>query len=147
MSKRSQESSSPWWPTAKALARCLVSRESVFVRQHYSSNPRNSGSTRDSQVWTWEERNSKSGSYSVQHASENREYDSEDSGGLSDTLASGNREYVRKVVQNMKDRLRCDESISETSLNSGKMDISIWTRCMASSTQAALHMDPSYKKN
>ena len=42
---------------------------------------------------------------------------------------------------------RHDESISEISMNSGKMHISTWTRCMASSTQAALYMDPSYEKN
>ena len=55
-------------------------------------------------MWTWEERNTKSGWYSVQHASGNREYGSEDSGGLSETHASGNCEHTRKVVQNMKDR-------------------------------------------
>ena len=37
--------------------------------------------------------------------------------------------------------------ISEISINSEKMHISIWTRFMASSMQAALHMDPSYEKN
>ena len=85
-------------------------------------------STRDSQVWPWEERNEKSGWYSVQHA-------------------SGNREYTRKVVQNIKDQLRHDESISEISINSEEMHISIWTRFTASSMQAALHMDPSYENN
>ena len=40
----------------------------------------------------------------------NREYDSADSGGPSNTLASGNQEYVQKVVQNMRDRLRPDEN-------------------------------------
>ena len=77
---------------------------------------------RDSQVWTWEERNSKSGRCSVQHASGNREYDSENSGSSSNTLASGNREYVQKVVQNMTGRLRRDGSITETSMNSGEYD-------------------------
>ena len=38
MSKRSQESSSPGSPTAKARACCLVSRESASVGQNYSSN-------------------------------------------------------------------------------------------------------------
>ena len=61
---------------------------------------------------------------------------SEDSGGLAQTHALGNREYTRKVVQNIKDRLRHDESISEISINSEKMHISIWTRFMASSMQA-----------
>ena len=98
-------------------------------------------------MWIWEERNTKSGWYSVQHASGNREYDSEDSGGLSETHASGNREYTRKVVQNMKDRLRHDESSSDMSMNPEKMHISKRTRFMASSMQAALHMDPSYEKN
>ena len=37
----------------------------------------------------------------------------QNSGGLSETQASGNREYMRKVVQNMKDRLGHDESVSE----------------------------------
>ena len=58
----------------------------------------------DSQVWQWEERNEKSGWYSVQYASGNRECSSEDSGGLAETHASGNREYTRKVVQNIKDQ-------------------------------------------
>ena len=61
--------------------------------------------------------------------------------------ASGNREYMRKAVQNMKDRLTHDESSSEISMNSEKMHMSIWTRFMTSSMQAALHMDPSYEKN
>ena len=47
----------------------------------------------------------------------------------------------------MKDRLRHDESSSDISMNSEKMHISIWTRFMASSMQAALHMDPTYEKN
>ena len=125
MSKSSQESSSLGSPTAKAKACCLVSRRGVSVGQDYSSNPKSPGSTRDSPVWTWEERSAKSGWYSVEHASGNREYDTENSGGLSETHASGHREYMRKVVQNMKDRLRHDESISEISMNSEKMHISI----------------------
>ena len=128
MWRRSQESSSLGSPTAKARACCLVSRESGSVGQHYSSNPKSLGGTRDSQVWSWEERNEKSGWYSFQHA-------------------SGNREYTRKVVQNIKNQLRHDECISEISINSEKMNISIWTRFMASSMQAALHMDPSNEKN
>ena len=108
MSKRSQESSPPGSPTAKAKAFCLVSRQCVPVRQDYSSNLESSESTSDSLVWNWEERSAKSRWYSVQHASGNGENGSEDSGGLSETHASGNREYTRKVVQNMKDRLRHD---------------------------------------
>ena len=92
----------------------------------------------------WAERTEKSGWYSVQHASGNREKSSEDSGSLLEAHASGNREYTRKVVQN-KNQLRHDESISEVSINSEKMHISMWTRFMASSMQAALHMDPSYE--
>ena len=98
-------------------------------------------------MWPWEERDEKSGWYSVLHAAGNREYCSEDSGGLAETHASGNREYTRKVVHYIKDQLRHDESISEVSINSEKMHISIWTRFMASSMHAALHMDPSYENN
>ena len=68
--KRSQESSSPGSPTAKAKACCLVSRHGVSVWQDCSSNAKIPVSTRDSQVWTWDERSAKSGWYSVQHASE-----------------------------------------------------------------------------
>ena len=120
MSQRSQEISSPGSTTAKARACCLVSRQCVSVGQVYSSDPESPRTTRDSQVWTWEERFSKSRLYSVQHASGNREYGygSEVSGGLSETHASGNRECTRKVVQNMKDRLRHDESCSDISMNS-----------------------------
>ena len=98
-------------------------------------------------MWPWEERNEKSGWYSVQDASGNRDFSSEDSGGFAEPHASGNREYTRKVVQNIKDQLRHDESISEMSINSEKMHISTWARFMASSMWAALHMDPSYDKN
>ena len=42
MSKRSQESSSPGSPTAKARACCPVSRESVSVGQNHSSNTQKS---------------------------------------------------------------------------------------------------------
>ena len=97
-------------------------------------------------MWTWEE-STNSGCCSVQHAWGNREYCSEDSGGLSDTLALGHREYVQKVVQNMKDLLRRDERDSEISMDSEKMHISIWKRFMASPMQAAVHWDPSYEKN
>ena len=78
-------------------------------------------------MWPWEEGNEKYGWHSVQ-------------------FASGNREYTAKVVQSIKDQHRHDESISETSINSEKMHFSIWTRFMASSMQAALHMDPSLRK-
>ena len=77
----------------------------------------------------------------------NREDSLEDSGSLAETRASGNREYTRRVVQNIKNQLRHDESISEISINSEKMHISMWTRFLASSMQAALHMDPSYENN
>ena len=147
MSKRSQESSSPGSPMVKAKACCLVSRQCASVGQDYSSNPKSLGSARDFEVWPWEERHEKSGWYSVQHASGNREYSSEDSAGLAETHASGNREYTRKVVQNVKDQLRHDESISEISINSEKVHMSMWTRFMASSMLAALHMDPSFEKN
>ena len=146
MSKRSQGSSSPGSPTAKAKACSLVSRQCVSVGQDNSSNPESPGSTRDSQVWPWEERNEKSGWYFVQHASGNQEYGSEDPGSPAETHASGNREYTRKVVQNIKNQLRHDESISEISI-SEKMHNSIWTRFVASSMKAALHIDPSYEKN
>ena len=71
----------------------------------------------------------------------------EKSGWYSDQHASGNREYTRKVVQNIKDQLRHDESVSEISINSEKMHISIWKRFVVSSMQASLHMDPSYEKS
>ena len=38
-------------------------------------------------------------------------------------------------------------STSEISSDSEKMHISMWTLSMASSVQAALHMDPNYAKN
>ena len=148
MSKRSQESSSPGSPTAKARACCLVSRESVSVGQNYSSNPKSLGGVQETLKRGPGKRNTKSGWYSVQHASGHREYGyvSEDSGGLSETHAWRNREYTRKVVQNTKDLLRHDESSSDISMNSEKMHISIWTRFMASPMQAALHMDPGLRK-
>ena len=46
-----------------------------------------------------------------------------------------------KSFNNMKGR------VSEISMNSEKMHISIRTRFLASSVQTALHMDPSYDKN
>ena len=58
--------------------------------------------------------------FSMPRETESYGYGSEDSGGLSETHASGNREYTRKVVQNMKDRLRHDESSSDISMNSEK---------------------------
>ena len=94
MSKRSQKSSSLRSPMVKAKACCLVSPQCVSVGQDSSSNPKSPGSTRYSLVWSWEERSAKSGCCSVQHASGNRECGSEDSGGLSETQASGNREYM-----------------------------------------------------
>ena len=99
MSQRSQVISSPESTTAKARACCLVSRQCVSVGEVYSSNPQSPRSTRDSQVWPWEERHEKSGWCSVQHA-------------------SGNREYTRKIVQNMKNRLRLDEISSGISMTS-----------------------------
>ena len=75
-------------------------------------SPKDVGSARDSQVWTWEERRENSGWYTVQHASGNREYSSEDPGSLAETHSSGNRGFTRKVVQN-KNQLRHDEGISE----------------------------------
>ena len=82
--RRSQESSSPIFLKVKACACCLVSRHSVSVGQNSSSNPKSPGSTRYSQVWTWEERSTNSGCCSVRRASRNRElHSSEDSGGLS----------------------------------------------------------------
>ena len=92
-------------------------------------------------MWTLEERSTNFG------ISGNRDNGTENSGGLSETQASGDREYLRKVVQNMKYRLGHNESVSEISMDSEKMHFSIWTRFLASSMQAALHMDPSYEKN
>ena len=93
-------------------------------------------------MWPWEERHEKSGCILLSMPGETDSIVQEDSGGLAETHASGNREYTRKVVQNIKDQLGYDESISEISINSGKMHISIWTKFMASSMQ-----DPSYEQN
>ena len=54
---------------------------------------------------------------------------------------------MQRVFQNVKDRLRHNEGVSEISMDSEKVHISIWTLFMASSKQAALHMDPNYAKN
>ena len=89
MSKRSQESFSPDSPMVKAKACCLASRQCVSVGQDYSSNPESLGEYKKLSRVPQEERNEKSGWYSVQHASGNREYGSEDSGGLAETHASG----------------------------------------------------------
>ena len=58
--------------------------------------------------------------------------------------ASGNREYTRSVVQN-KNQFR-HESISEISTNSEKMHLSIWTRFMVSSMQAAIAYGSELRK-
>ena len=57
------------------------------------------------------------------------------------------RVHAKKVVQKMRDRLQHNKNVSDVSMNSEKMHISIWTLFMASSMQAALHMDLSYAKN
>ena len=102
MSKRLQESSSPVSPMVKARAYCLVSRHSVSVGQNSWSNPASPGSTSYSQVWNREERSTNSGCYSVQLALLNRDYGTENSGDLSETPASGNREYMQKVGSESK---------------------------------------------
>ena len=51
---------------------------------------------------------------------------------------------MRKVFQNVKNRLGHNESVSKISIDSEKVHISIWTLFTASSMKAALHMDPSY---
>ena len=78
------------------------------------------GSTRDSQVWTWKEvqnpdgilfsmlRETESMVQKILEVSQKR-------------MPRENREYTRIVVQNMKDRLRHDESISEISMNFEKI--------------------------
>ena len=76
MSKRSRESSSPGSPTATAKSMLSRFTTMCICGQDYSSNPKSPGSARDSQVWTWAERSTKSGWYSVQHASGNRETES-----------------------------------------------------------------------
>ena len=147
MSKRSQECFSPNSPMVKARPCCLVSRHSVSVDQNSSSNPKSPKSTRYSQEWNRGERSTNSGCCSVKPASGNREDGTVNSGGLSETPASRNREHVQKGVQIMKDRLGHNESVSKVSMESEKIHISIWTLFLASSTQAALHIDPSYAKN
>ena len=67
--RRSQESSSLNSLKVKANTCCLVSRHSVSVRQNSSSKLENSGSTRYSQVRTWEERSMNSECGSVQRSS------------------------------------------------------------------------------
>ena len=141
MSKRSQERSSHGSPMVKAKHVVSFGDNAYLWGQDYSSNPQSPGSTRDSHVWPWEETSEKSGWY----ASGNREYSSEDSGSLAETHAS--QENTRKVVQNIKNQLRHDESFSEISINFEKMHISTWTRFKASSMQVALRMDPKYERN
>ena len=97
-------------------------------------------------MWNQCERNSSSGSCSVQPASGNCEHGPENSGSLSETPASGNRQHMRKVVQNVKNRLGHNESVSKVSMDSEKIHVSIWTLLVASSMQAAMHMDPSDTK-
>ena len=147
MSKRSQESCSPAFHMVKAKTCCLVSRHSVSVGQSSSSNPTSPGNTSYSQMWNGKERSTNSGCYSVEPPSGNPGYGTENSGGLSGTPASGNREYLQKVVQHVKDRRRHNEDVSEISMNPEMLHISIWTLCMASSMKAALHMDQNYAKN
>ena len=57
----------------KASTCCHVSRQSVSMWQVLQANLKNTGSTRESQVLTWEERSMDSGCCSVQRASRNRE--------------------------------------------------------------------------
>ena len=109
--------------------------------------PKSPGSTRDSQVRTWEERNTKSGWHSVQHASETENIVQKILGVSQRRMPREIESTRQKVVQNIKDQLRHDESSSAISIFSEKMHISIFTRFMASSMQEALHMDQSYDKN
>ena len=73
-------------------------RDKVYLYKIIRVTQKSPGSTRHFEVRTWEERNTKSGWYSIQRASGNREYGhgSEDFGGLSETHASGNREVQAK---------------------------------------------------
>ena len=85
-----------------ARACCLVSRHSVSVGQNSSSNPKNPGSTRYSQVRTWEERIMNSGCCSDQRTSEDRELRGVQKileVCLSHTQASGHREHAQKIFQ------------------------------------------------
>ena len=54
---------------AEVSACCLVSRHGVLVGQNSSSNPQVPGTTRYSQVWTWEERSTNFGCCSAQRVS------------------------------------------------------------------------------
>ena len=112
---------------SKAKACCLVSRQCVSVGQNSLSNPECPESARYSQVWTWEERSKNSRCCSVQHA-------------------SGNREYPRKIVQDIKDQLKHDESISEISINSEKMHVSVRTRFLASWDASSIAHGPELRK-
>ena len=91
---------------------------SVSMGQSSSSNPTSPGSTSYSQVWNRGERSTNSGCYSVEPASGNRSYGAENAGGVSETRTSGNREYLQKVVQNVKDRLGHNEGVPEVSMDS-----------------------------
>ena len=127
MSKRSQKIFT-WFANGEKWKHVVSFRDNVYLWDNIIPVTLKARGVQETQVWLWEERNEKSGWYSVQRA-------------------SGNREYTRKVIQNIRDQFRHDAGISEISIYSEKMHISIWTRCMASSMQAALHMDPSYEHN
>ena len=83
--------------THSARACRLVPRHSVSVGQSSSSNPTSLGSTRYSQEWNQGERSTNTGCYPVKPASGYCGSGTEESGGLSETPALGNRESVQKI--------------------------------------------------
>ena len=134
-------SSSPGSPTAKAKACCLVSRGSVLMKQDYSSNPENPGGTRDSQVWPWEERNENlDGSlFSVLRESETK---------VQKIFEVSQRRMHRETESTRVKSFRTSQTNSDTMKACRKYrSTHRWTRFMASSMQAALHLDPSFEKN
>ena len=64
------------------------------------------------------------------------------------TLFSMPRETESTLEESYRtSKISSDTTKTRKYVNSEKMHISIWTRFMASSMQAALHMGPSYEKN
>ena len=84
---------------APRLRKSVLSRPAadVSMGQHSSSYPGSPEGTRCSQEWHRGERSTNSACYSVELASARRGYGTEDSGGLPETPASGNRGHAQKI--------------------------------------------------
>ena len=125
MSKRSQESSSLGSPRAKAKACCLVSPQGVSVGQNSENTPK-----------AWRVRDT------LKCRPGKKEVQTPDV--VLFCVPRGTVEYLRKVVQKNERPTRTRRK-QLGNIDGRREDISIWTRIMASSMQAALHMDPSYE--